>query len=84
MSLDMRVVIEVVLTLAATGTLMWLVRKYTLESGFAFWLASLAGTALLLVLFVLDVASAVYILATLIVLIVLAAAAFLLGVLGEM
>ena len=81
MTPDKRVVVEVVLTLTATGTLMWLVRKYTRGSGFAPLLASLAGIALLLGLFALDVPSAAYILAALIVLI---AAAFLLGMLGEM
>jgi hypothetical protein len=81
MSLDKWTVIEVVLTLTATGTLMWLVRKATVGTGFAPLLASLAGIALLVALFALDVSGAAYILAGLIGLI---AVAFLLGMIGEM
>jgi hypothetical protein len=81
MTFDKRTIIEVVVTLTATGSLMFLVRKYTLGSGFAPLLAALAGIALLLALFALDVPSAAYILTGLIALLALA---FLLGMLGEM
>ncbi len=81
MSLDKWTLMEVVLTLTATGTVMWLVRKFTLGSGYGPLLGALTGIALLLGLVALDVPSAGYILAALVALLALG---FLLGVLGEM
>jgi len=64
--------IEIVATLAATGTLMWFTRSSTLRTGHAPLLSSLAGLAFLCGLYLLGVPSAGYILVALIVLLALA------------
>ena len=81
MPFDKLVLIEVVLTLTATGTLMWLIRKSSLKTGQAPLLASLAGVAFLCGLYWLGVPGAGYVLLALLVLI---AIAFLIGLVGEL
>ena len=81
MPFDKPMLIEVVLTLTATGTLMWLVRRGSLKTGQAPLLVSLAGIAFLCGLYWLGLPSAGYILLALLALI---AIAFLIGLVGEL
>jgi hypothetical protein len=60
--------VEIVLTLAATGTLMWFVRHYFIQSNFCNVLAVMAGVGLLCVLYLLGLQSAGLILMALLVL----------------
>lgn len=81
MPFDKLMLIEVVLTLTETGTLMWLVRKGSLKTGQAPLLASLAGIVFLCGLYWLGVPGAGYILLALLALI---AIAVLIGLVGEL
>lgn len=64
--------VEIVLTLSATGMLMAFVRYWTKRTAFAPHLAALAGVALLCGLYLLGVPSAAYILLALLVILALA------------
>lgn len=66
--MDKWLLIEIVVTLAATGTLMWCVRRRPELGSFGNLVASLTGLGLLCLLYALGLQSAGYILLALVVL----------------